>query len=229
MGIALQMLAASCGGNNHTAATAPATDTAHQARQAAPAAAHVPHTRNQLTDTMLAQIVSYYRKEYGNDSTRMETSRSDTILEVSFTNTGGDSDDYHGILFIAYISLVVDINPAIHGDMNGDGKDDILFTVHTEGGGGGGNMWWDDHFLFLANPAGQYTLGDVESDGEIMDGSGYFFPKEIANQTITGIGNGYTDTDGHCCPSLYYRMHVRFTNGKLTTADKTAIHKPADL
>src|SRR5262249_53743 len=147
--------------------------------------------RNEITDSMLAQITRYYQKEYGSDSTYMFMDKSDTINELHFADTSGGPDHYRGTLFVAYIPLVTDINPTVRGDVNGDGKDDLVFTVHTEGGGGGGNVWWDDHFLFLGDGSGQYTLADIEGDNEIMKGNGYFFPDSIVNQTISGVGNGY--------------------------------------
>lgn len=229
-GLATLFIIASCGSRNNDAAVSgtPADTAVHQAIPDSSAISRQ-HIRNQITDSMLAQVIDYYHKEYGSDSIRMEITRSDTLVELTFEDTTGGPDDYTGALFLADISLVTDVNPVISGDMNGDGVNDMLVTVHTEGGGGGGNVWWDDHFLFLAKPDGESTLADVKSDGEIMDGSGYFFPKEISNQVITGTGNGYAESDGHCCPSLYYRMHVRLANGKLTTLDKTSIAKPAEF
>lgn len=212
-------------GNPKTASNKSADSSVHTTQLTTTAT--IPRARNEITDRMLAEIIGYYKKNYENDSVRMSVSPSDTIVEVSFADTSTDTDAYHGTLFIAYISKVTDINPVVKGDMNGDGAPDILFTVHTEGGGGGGNDWWDDHFLFVAT-GNQYTLADMKSDGDIMNGSGYFSPKEISNQIINGIGNDYADTDGHCCPSLYYRMQVQLKNGELTTISRTAIPKPAD-
>jgi hypothetical protein len=70
----------------------------------------------------------------------MSITRSDTLVELSFADRSGGPDRYTGILFLANISLVTDVNPVLSGDLNGDGLDDMLVSVHTEGGGGGGNV-----------------------------------------------------------------------------------------
>lgn len=219
---------ASCGSkkNVHTVATSH-IDTAKLPITSQPLTKQKPRARNQMTDTMLAQIIKYYNKQYGADSLKMNIDRSDTVVELTFSDTATTEDSYNGPLFLADISLVTDINPILVGDVNGDGANDMLISVHTEGGGGGGNIWWDDYFLFLATHNGADSLANVKSDADIMDGSGYFFPENISNQVITGVGNDYAKSDGHCCPSLYYRMHVRLSKGQLTTIDKTPIAKPA--
>ena len=222
--IATMVFIASCGSNSHKTTTT-ITDTQVHLNLTKPEVQKIVRGRNQLTDTMLAGIISYYHKQYGNDTIQMDVARSDTLIELTFSNISKDTADYNGWLLVAYISLVTDINPIIVGDMNGDGINDMLVSVPTEGGGVGGNDSWDDHFLFIAHPDG-YRLADVKGDGEIMDGSGYFFPKEIANQTITGIGNGYADSDGHCCPSLFYNIRVRLKDGQMVTIEKVAIPKP---
>ncbi|RYZ33687.1 MAG: hypothetical protein EOP49_35530 [Sphingobacteriales bacterium] len=189
-------------------------------------AARQPRLNSLLTDDMLEHMTAHYRAQYGEDSIAMHTRRSDTLLELIFADTTGPEDSYHGALFVAYISLVTDIDPILYGDVNGDGKPDLLVSVHTEGGGGAGNVWWSDHFLFPAAGDDRYTLADVISDGDITDGVGYFYPKSISNQTISGIANGYGDDDGHCCPSLYYQVQVRFTGNSLKMSRQTAIDKP---
>ncbi len=185
----------------------------------------MPRTYNQLTETMLEEIVNYYRKEYLKDSISMWLSPSDTMLEVNFVDASHDS---FGTQLVAYVSLTKHIDPAIMGDMNSDGLPDLLFTVLTEGGGSGGlgSHWWD-HFLFVAGANGQYKLADIKSDIDIMDGSGYFYPKEIENQILIGFGNDYDDTDARCCPSIFYRTRVRLINNQLKTIEETTIPRPA--
>lgn len=157
----------------------------------------------------------------------MDAISSDTLLELHFADTASSPDGYHGTLFVAYIALNSDNNAILAGDMNGDGISDRLVSIHTEGGGGGGNVWWTDHFLFLVGQNGEQQLADMKGDGEIMNGNGYFFPDKIVDQAIIGTGNGYAESDGHCCPSLYYSLRVQFRNGALNTSTKTAIAKPA--
>jgi len=226
--IAFLLLLGGCGTDDKkkTVTIRPADTVAAPAPLTAPKA---PRTRNRMPDSMLSQIIGYYQNLYANDSVHMSISRSDTVVELSFADTTGGPDSYTGILLLANISLVTDVNPLLSGDLDGDGLEDLLVSVHTEGGGGGGNVWWNDHFVFLAEPNGQYTLADSKSDGELTGGSGYFFPDAIATGRISGVSNEYAGDDGHCCPSLYYRITLRLDKAGLTQVSKTAIPKPREF
>lgn len=224
IGLVLFVLASCTGSDQHAV-----IGNADTATQAPAEATPKPHSRNKLTDTMLAQLIDHYKAHYGEGSIRMTVAPSDTIVEVSFSDTSGDPDEFTGTLFTAYIPLVSHINPILAGDLDGAVGEDLLVTVHTEGGGGGGNMWWDEHFLFHAQAGAAYTIADVKADPELMDGSGHFFPRQVSGDAITGIANDYTDEDLRCCPSLYYRVTVKYINGKLTTTQKTPISRPAEF
>ncbi len=219
------LFAVSCGSKHEYTGTTKQVGTATLQAAQPTLLLQMPRTHNQLTDSMLVQIVTYYRKEYLKDSVNMQLSSSDTIMEVSFIDASHDSA---GTLFVAYVSLAKHINPVVPGDMNGDGVADMLFSVCTQGGGTGGmGTCWFDHFLFIAGAGGQYKLADVKNDGELLSGSGYFHPQQIDDKILTGIGNCYDNTDARCCPSIFYRVHVRLNDGQLKTIDKTPISRPA--
>lgn len=185
--------------------------------------------RETTTDSMLAQIIAYYRDNYANDSVRMTITRTDSLIQLSFADSIPGPDKYDGILLLAAIALPDGRIQGLQGDLNGDGLDDRLVSIHTEGGGGGGNVWWDDHFVFLAEAPGKYRLADSQSDGELIDGPGYFFPDEIKGGTVSGTSNEYAENDGHCCPSLYYRVSLRMQDGRLKAISKKGTSKPASF
>ena len=178
---------------------------------------------NELTVDMLADIKRYYIDEYG-DSTKLVEENTDSTIEWRFESIPKNADDFEGTMVAIYVPRLKNMNAILHGDMNGDGNDDILMTIHTEGGGVGGNIYWSDHFLFLASGDGKYALADVEPDGAINGcGGGYFTPEKIEGGIIAGTASCYTDADGQCCPSLHYKVRVAYRQGKLIYVDHALI------
>ena len=170
-------------------------------------------------DSVLADIISYYQKTYGQD-TRVEEKYTDSTLELSYHNPSKD-EDYSIDLLIAIsipkntTSQISRPNSVLKGDLNNDGFEDLIVSVSTEGGGAGGNIWWDDIFVFL-NKKGKQVLASVNRSDQISGCSdGQFFCRKIENGYLIGNSQCYAEADSRCCPSLEYSTKVKLQNEKL--------------
>ncbi len=179
--------------------------------------------RNELTDSILAQIKNYYIGQF-DQKTRLTEEITDSTIEWSFSSLPLNKGDYDGVLLSVYVPTAKNMRGVLEGDMNRDGRSDLVVSVHTEGGGGGGNMYWDDHFLFIGAEQNGYKLTDIKSDGEINGcGGGYLYPEKIEHGIIYGRADCYADEDGHCCPSLHYAVQIIYRNGELVRLYKQPI------
>ena len=99
---------------------------------------------------IVEQLITAYQQEYSDDS--MVKEETDSSVEITFYNKGSKHEEWPYWLTVAYIAKKEKTgggnDTLLHGDIDGDGRDEIIYTVHTEGGGGGGNMEWDDIFVF---------------------------------------------------------------------------------
>ena len=211
--LAFVFLFAACSGWQKPAAHLPAMPPVYAMPAAQP---HADSLQIQLLPMMEEQM----KLEYGaNCDMRRQVTDSDVELYFYGATDSASSDS----MVMMYIVIMTQPSrfPVCRGDMDGDGRPDVVVTVHTEGGGGGGNAWWDEHLLFLADSGGGYRLADAEPDGAINGcGGGYFACDTIINGLLLGTASCYAPGDGHCCPSLEYCAKVKYTHGKLVFAGK---------
>ncbi len=205
------ILVSGCDGGHGTTVEHPVPVTA----AAIASAAATPDT---LPSCLLPAIISCMKAEDG-AGCDMCKQVTDSSLELYFygtiDSTGTDS------MVMMYVIMTTNGSryPVCRGDMNGDGRPDLVVSVHTEGGGG--NTWWDEHLLFLDNGNGGYKLADSEPDGAINGcGGGYFSCDTIVHGLLHGTATCYAPGDGHCCPSLEYGVNVKYANGKLVFAGR---------
>lgn len=163
-------------------------------------------------------IKNYYITTYGN-GVRFKEISNDTITHLKIYQP--DSiNGYEWVLMSVIIPLtgnqeLYGAKPILYGDVNSDGNNDFIISVHTEEGGViGGNVYWQDIFVFLAKN-GDYILTSVTSDSAICDCYGLFRARKIEGAFVMGILTCYADHDAHCCPSLDYIAKVEFKNNKL--------------
>jgi hypothetical protein len=174
---------------------------------------------NVIDNEVLDYIKSYYKTEYGK-GTRLEESESDTIADLVYYNIPKDSNDYDGLLIGITIPKKVRMNlfdaePILYGDLNNDGIEEIVITVHIEGSGAGGNTSTQELFVFQ-KINGKYKIITITNNNEISYcQSGIFRAKEIKNGILIGNSYCYKEEDPRCCPSLEYITKVQLIKNKL--------------
>ncbi len=186
----------------------------------------LPENRTLIEKEIVARIAEYYRNEY--KDAVMSTSESDTLTEITFYGVpeGGDVKDSVFLLVASISKLKTDY---IYGDLDNDGKEEIVCSVLTEGGGAGGNIWWNDLFVFRKEDNKYQLLTTTVSpavcgcDGNDETG-GDFYPEKIENGIIAGKSVCWAEGDGHCCPSLNFKARVKLEKGVLVFLDREKIN-----
>jgi len=181
--------------------------------QATPAPSSAPQKLTRLDSSMVHLIRQHYLNHQDPDW-RLEEASDDTTLQLSFYHVPTKDDSFDGCLLSVSIPLLHELElfaamPVLQGDLNQDGQNDYVITVHTEGGGGGGNVWDQDLFVFLGK-GNSYSLACITPDGDICGCDGDFRARRIEGQYLIGNSSCYAPEDGHCCPSLHYETKVAF-------------------
>lgn len=164
-------------------------------------------TENLIDEDITTKIVFHYGKKNRNGiPLRNET---DSLINLSFKEKGDD---------MAYSNLIISKIKSnyIFGDLNNDGKVDLIASVNANTGGSGS---WDELFVFI-NENGKYELKTITSSFDLAickGGSreGQFYPKEIKNGVVIGTSVCYADDDAHCCPSIKKETKVACKKNKL--------------
>lgn len=105
-------------------------------------------------------------------------------------------------------------NGVIFGDLNGDGKRDCVISVFRSDG------YSEVTFFYVfINYGNNFKLEDVANEDEICgckkEGWPHLFRyQKIEDGYLKGVSKCHYK-DAHCCPSLYFKTKVKFTNGKL--------------
>lgn len=162
---------------------------------------------NKIEYDILNRIILYYSEHnLMSISNRDET---DSLINLSFKEKSNETS-------YSNISIPKKKTNYIFGDLNSDGKDDIVASIYADGGG---SASWFEYITFIFED-GQYVLKSMTNSFNIAicnDGShdGQFYPKEINNGVIYGKSICYTDKDPHCCPSIENESKVIYKDGKL--------------
>ena len=158
-------------------------------------------------------IINAIIDHYKSSTTKMETEKTDTLLNISFRNIPSEDDAFDGIGLRIYISKMK--KDYIFGDIDNDGVPDLIVSIDTEGGGGGGNVYWNDLFVFLSKN-GKFALTSFIDSPEVRGcRAGQFFPDKIENGLILGNSFCFAENDPHCCPSLEYLTTITFDGKQL--------------
>lgn len=162
---------------------------------------------NKIDNEILTKIVLYYGKQ--NLKSIPKRDETDSVINLSFT-AKGDETSYSNI---SIPKLKTDY---IFGDLNNDGKVDIIAAIYADSGG---SATWFEYATFISED-NQYVLKSITNsfDLSICSGGshdGQFYPKEINNSVIYGTSVCYTKDDPHCCPSIKKESKAIYKEGKL--------------
>ena len=105
-------------------------------------------------------------------------------------------------------------NGVMFGDLNEDGKRDCIISVFRSDGYNEVTF-----FYVFINYGDTFKLEDVTNEDDICGCKKEGWPHRFRYQIIEdGYLKGISEChyqDAHCCPSLYFRTKVKFTEGKL--------------
>ena len=113
----------------------------------------------------------------------------------------------------------------LFGDLDGDGKDEVIVVVHTDGGRP--NIQFYQMYIFRQKEDHKWDLitSNTLFEGIIQKNpddicSAVLVPYEIKNgllkASMTCLGNG----DANCCPSLEYDVTLKLENNRLVFVKK---------
>jgi hypothetical protein len=100
----------------------------------------------------------------------------------------------------------------LRGDINGDGKIDLVFLYTLEGMGGGNN--YAQHLAVLLGSGKTYKHAADEIVGGKLFRNATL--KSLARSTINLDIIEYRENDASCCPSRKAKARYTFLNNKLT-------------
>lgn len=181
--------------------------------------------REKLDESVIWTIRERFHKEYG-EGTRMEeeiveSSYAGTILNITYYSIPTLENAYNDFYIIS-INIPLTIHPDLKGDLNRDGKDDLIAWT----GLAYGNIETTEYHIFINNndeyqlvySSGKYF--PFSSDGESLFFSSYFGIEKIEDNLIIGEMHAYTKDDARCCPSLHYDIKMKFENNDLHLIEK---------
>ncbi len=101
--------------------------------------------------------------------------------------------------------------PTVYGDVNGDGKSDVVVLYFVEGCGGGMN-WAQGLVVFLRKGKSIQFAAEANAGAKGIRASEL---KSISGGSINLDTMSYRPDDGACCPSGPGKTKYVFSNGKL--------------
>jgi len=181
-------------------------------------------TDSVLSTFLIREIVKYYNNSADSngyltleESVNTElplTSENDSILDLVFHPKPDNSDG------VPFLSAEIDKNNFLFGDLNNDGKNDVIKSVDENCGGA---AFWQTLFTFEAKND-KYELTSVIRASELVscpEGSlgENFYISEIKNGLLYGTSQCYAKDDAHCCPSIEKETKVAYKFNKLVRID----------
>lgn len=187
-------------------------------------------------DTLRESVIQQIREFYMNfqttlcDSTSKTLKKSESIsgndLEISFKDPLNNKD----LKYLSMVSIPIkttnrndeSYNPSfIFGDLNKDGKKDLVVKTFVNGAGTNFQRSYNDLLIFLnTNDTLQLTthsIGDIESPFPVSE------IIQISNLQLIGNGYEYAKGDNECCPSLYFKYTLILDSNQLKLHNKTAV------
>jgi hypothetical protein len=116
-----------------------------------------------------------------------------------------------------------------YGDLNGDGKSDGLITFHPQQCDGGNAMAWSQEQVLVVSEKDRYKVFDNFFDSSFQNSleklsdqgieNYIFYIDSFTSKKLFGTVFMFSDTDGHCCPSLRRSFTVAYPSKDITMGD----------
>lgn len=173
--------------------------------------------KSEITDSSVS-IVWYLRalpEEEIVQETGVDTSLIYKSDDTNYSIEGTVADETNNESDILGIGFTIDLSKLtrdnVVGDINNDGKDDLIITVSTTTGG---NAIWQEIFAFVFQE-NKYVLKGITSASEICGCDiGDFMPERFEGGRLKGKSICWEPDDAHCCPSHEYETELVFDGQK---------------
>lgn len=109
----------------------------------------------------------------------------------------------------------------LFGDLNGDGRDEIVYYQQVMGATGPAML---DIFIFEGAPGAYQLLYQTPTFAISSCETGAFQPLVVINGEITGTAKCFADNDPRCCPSLVYSMRFKWNGTSLDLVEKKELN-----
>ncbi len=173
-------------------------------------------------DSIVSFVVSYYQPE-------LEKLKQEVSAELTITKEDGNLKINYAKDGYSYFSRSIPLpNVLLKGDINRDGKNDVVVSVWATGGT---HAIWNDVFIFLGAKGGYkfYKKYDSYSIGSVKSYYAKFYPAHIVNGCLVGKMSMLAHNDPGCCPSLFYKTTLKFINGKFKIVSEKKIQETDDI
>jgi hypothetical protein len=188
---------------------------------------------DKLSESVIQQIRQFYKnfqgKLCGSKSNILNNSEaiSGNDLVITFKDPLNNKD----LKYLSMVSIPIkatnrndeSYNPSfIFGDLNKDGKKDLVVKTYVNGAGTNFQRSYNDLLIFInTNDNLKLTtnsIGDIKSPFPVSEIS------QISNLQLIGNGYEYAKGDNECCPSLYFKYLLILEKNQLKLLNKTAVH-----
>ncbi len=169
-------------------------------------------------DSIVNFVVKYYQPE-------LEKLKQEVSAELKITKEDGNLKINYVKDGYSYFSRSIPLpNLLLKGDINRDGKNDVVVSVWATGGT---HAIWNDVFIFLGTKGGYcfYKKYDSYSIGSVKSYYAKFYPAQIKNGCLVGKMSMLAHNDPGCCPSLFYKTTLKFINGKFKIVNEKKIQE----
>ena len=112
----------------------------------------------------------------------------------------------------------------MRGDINHDGKEDVVVLYSLEGFSGGTNLWIQ-YLAIFTNRGGKLVYAAHQSVGGKNQRT--LLLKSIAKNRINFDTQEYLGQDASCCPSGKGQATFIFSSGKLKEIKKSVVKRKA--
>jgi hypothetical protein len=176
--------------------------------------------RNGVMDESVIKILmDHYGVDPQNPSWSVRRDSSEVIAEFRNPELFTDGEEFPESEVEAY-SFPTSEEAYMFGDLNDDGRDEILRYQEVMGATGPAML---DIFIFEGEPGAYRLLFNAPAFSVSACDVGTFEPHEIVNGEIVGVAKCFAESDPRCCPSLAYRLRLKWNGQGLDIVDRSEL------